>query len=192
MHTFKWIYMKDSSGSYGEDCCRIDDVQFPAANANYFISGVKVIAEVSGNQVTLSWQGTNPNNSYIIRRDGQQLAIQQETSFTETCAEGSYVYSVVVLNGEQMSAPAFAFVQVGVTDVTENPSNIAIYPNPTDGLLHIILEEPFCYTLYDGFGRQICQGENQKTLNLNALPKGLYYLRITTESKTQVEKVIVR
>ncbi len=190
-HTFKWIYMKDSSGSYGEDCCRIDDVQFPAANAITFLPGVKVMTEINGNQVTLSWQGTNPNNSYIIRRDGQQLAVQQETSFTETCDEGSYVYSVVVLNGEWMSTPAFAFVQIGATDITENQSDIAIYPNPSAGSFTIQCEGMRQIEVYSIDGRLV------KSISVNAsqyliegLKNGIYLLKISSDKGSIVRKIV--
>ena len=191
-HTFKWIYMKDSSGSYGEDCCRIDDIQFPAANTVTFLPGVDVEAVVEQNRVTLTWPSAPSTEAYLIRRDGQQLSLQQETSFTETCTQGTYVYSVVVLNGDRMSAPAFAFVEVGAAAIPESSSDINLYPNPTDGLLHIDLEMPFSYMLFDGLGRQVRQGTNETTLDLGSLPKGLYLMRITTEKWTQVQKVMVR
>lgn len=191
-HTFKWIYLKDSSGSYGEDCCRLDDIQLPAAHTVTFLPSVNMEAAVEQNRVTLTWSDADNADAYLIRRDGQPLALQPETSFTETCTQGSYVYSVVVVSGARMSAPAFAFVEVGAAALPERLSDIALYPNPTDRTLHIAIEEPFCYTLFDGLGRQVSQGANETTLDLGNLPKGLYLMRITTENWTRVQKVMVR
>ena len=188
-HIFKWFYMKDSNGSYGDDCCWIDDIQFPATQVNTFLPGIEVEAEVSQNQVTLSWQATNPNDSYIIRCEGQQLAIQQETSFTETRADGIYLYSVTVLNGLQMSAPNFVLVQTGVTDISENQQNISVYPNPTADKLYINLDESYRYTLYDISGKEMLNGAD-KILNLNHLPKGLYLLSIVTKERVCIQKII--
>ena len=189
-HTFKWFYMKDGSGSYGEDCCWIDDVQFPASNAVAFLDSVEVEVEVVGNRVNLSWEGNDPANSYIICCDGQQLAIQTETSFSETRPDGTYTYSVTVLNGQQMSIPAFVNLQVGLGQVDEKQTFGYLYPNPTDGILHIDLDTPFHFVLYDLMGRQLCSGRNQNTLQLKELPQGVYLMRIVTESGSTVKKVV--
>lgn len=194
-HKFKWIYMKDSNGSYGDDCCWIDDVQFPSAGNITFLPALQLQAHVNLSRVTLSWQGISDAVNYLIRRDGEVIAMQSETNFSEYVGLGKYVYSVTAIDANhQCTMPAFVEVEVTTVGLDETADDVRLYPNPVSDLLHIELGQPFDYVLFDAMGQQVAQGESggKAQIRCGDLPKGMYFLRIASPSQVVVRKVIVK
>lgn len=195
-HKFKWIYVKDSYNSYGDDCCWIDDVQFPSAAVISFLPELQVQAQVDLSLVTLTWQGMSDAVNYLIRRDGEMVALQPETTFTQYTEIGTYVYSVTAIDAEHhTSLPAFVEVEI-TTMGLDGPvvDEVRVYPNPVGDWLHVNLEQAFSYVLFNAMGQQVIQGESGGKLQLHCgdLPKGLYFLQIATPTQVVVKKVVVK
>lgn len=194
-HKFKWIYMKNGSGSYGDDCCWIDDVQFPASSIVGFLPALQLRSQVNLNCVTLTWEGATDAVNYMIRRDGVLIATQAETSFSEYVGVGTYVYSITAVNADhQCTLPAFIEVEVTTVGLDETADDLRLYPNPVCDLLHIELGHPFDYVVFNAMGQQVAQGESNGKAQIlcSDLPKGMYFLHIGTETNTLVKKVIVQ
>lgn len=194
-HKFKWIYVKDSYNSYGDDCCWIDDVQFPSASAITFLPALQVQAQVNLSRVTLTWPGMPEAVNYLIRRDGEIVAIQSETTFTQYTEIGTYVYSVTAIDAEHhTSFPAFVEVEVTTVGLDESEDEVRVYPNPVGDWLHVDMEQAFDYVLFNAVGQQVMQGESggKAQLRCGDLPKGLYFLHIATPSQVVVKKVVVK
>ena len=194
-HKFKWIYVKDSYNSYGDDCCWIDDVQFPSASAITFLPALQVQAQVNLSRVTLTWPGMPEAVNYLIRRDGEIVAIQAETTFTQYTEIGTYVYSVTAIDAEHhTSLPAFVEVEVTTVGLDESEDEVRVYPNPVGDWLHVDMEQAFDYVLFNAVGQQVMQGESggKAQLRCGDLPKGLYFLHIATPSQVVVKKVVVK
>ena len=194
-HKFKWIYVKDSYNSYGDDCCWIDDVQFPSASAITFLPALQVQAQVNLSRVTLTWPGMPEAVNYLIRRDGEIVAIQSETTFTQYTEIGTYVYSVTAIDAEHhTSLPAFVEVEVTTVGLDESEDEVRVYPNPVGDWLHVDMEQAFDYVLFNAVGQQVMQGESggKAQLRCSDLPKGLYFMHIATPSQVVVKKVVVK
>jgi len=198
-HTFKWIYMKDSSGSYGKDACWIDDIQFPAAAIVEILPGPELHATVDHNRVTLSWESMGAGYEYIIRREGEYLATQSATSFTEVHGDGVYLYSVTAKHQNQLSAPSYLLVEVGIADVEENGQGVSVYPNPTNGILFV--ETRFVaspqqteYRVFNLTGQQIFSGKATGTLQIDfsGQPKGMYVLQVVDGDRVITKKIVVQ
>lgn len=73
------------------------------------------------------------------------------------------------------------------------PATVAVFPNPTDGLLHIPAETPADKAIvYNNIGQVVGQflPENS-TLNLAILPSGVYYIQLCyRNSSYPVQKII--
>ena len=86
-------------------------------------------------------------------------------------------------------------VYYGIHDVDEDTeATFAVYPNPTDGLLHVV--ETVCtpslqgqteYRITNLLGQTVLIGEVTKTIDVSSLPAGLYYLTIGD----QTQKIII-
>lgn len=70
--------------------------------------------------------------------------------------------------------------------------NVTLYPNPTKGILHINTNENIkLVRLFDVLGRKVFQqAGNEKEVDLTNFQNGIYFLKITTDSGSLVQKVI--
>ena len=194
-HKFKWIYMKNGSGSYGGDCCWIDDVQFPSASVVSFLPELQLHSQVNLSRVTLTWQGALNAANYLIFRDGEVVGMQSETSFSEYVDIGTYVYSVKAITADhQCTLPAFVEVMVTTVGLDETTDEVSVYPNPVSNQLYIEYGQPYHYAVFNLMGQQVAQGESggKAQIRCGDLPKGLYFLQIATSTQTLLKKVIVQ
>ncbi|MCR4964796.1 MAG: T9SS type A sorting domain-containing protein [Bacteroidales bacterium] len=92
-----------------------------------------------------------------------------------------------------------------VDDITLNYDNTAvsdhiddvidIYPNPTTDMLNITgMTDQFSYQLYDLTGRLLLSGngDTRTTVNVSALPTGVYLLHLQSNDQVVTRKVVVR
>lgn len=196
-HTFKWSYQKDGSVSNGSDCAWVDDIQFPPTSVILALNPITDFdIVVDENNITLSWTGSENATAYIIRRNGEEIANQAETTYEEVLEDGIYTYSVVATNSNGLySTPEFLTVSVGTVDIEEMSLNdFSIYPNPANSTLNINGGNiEYSYIMFNGMGQMVANGKAQGTeqINVNDMAKGVYFLRIITGTQVRVEKVVV-
>jgi len=90
---------------------------------------------------------------------------------------------------------------VGISETGISNSGIRIYPNPSTGIFHLFIEKGnknIEISIFDLQGQTVYTertlpgiGSFTKELNLSGLSKGVYYIRLTTEYETRVEKIII-
>ncbi len=193
-HKFKWIYMKNGNSSYGDDCCWIDDVLFPSSNTVAFLPALDVDVHTDLNKVTLSWESLDYSDNYIIRRNGEQVSIQHETSFTDICKLGTYIYSVTAYRDEsQFSIPAFVKVEIDTIGLPEINNEVQLFPNPTHTTLNVSLGKPFNYVIFNSLGQQVSQGScsGATQINCSHLTQGLYYIQIIVKDQIMQKKILI-
>ena len=196
-HTFKWSYKKDSSVSSGSDCAWIDDIQFPPTNVVLALAPVTDFeATVNGNTVQLTWTASPDATLYAIRRNGEPIANQSGTSYTDNVEDGIYTYSVVACNANNYSSAAYVTVSVGTVGIEEmDMTEFAIYPNPVNSTLNIEGGNAmYSYVMYNGMGQMVANGTatGNTQINVSDMTNGVYFLRITTGTQVRVEKVVVK
>ena len=194
-HTFKWSYKKDYSMSSGSDCAWIDDIEFPPTSVILALDPVTNLeATVNGNTVQLTWTASPDATLYAIRRNGQPIANQSGTSYTDNVEDGIYTYSVVASNASSYSSAAYVTVNVGTVGLEETTlESLSIYPNPANSVLNINGNAEFSYEMYNGMGQKVAKGNanGNVQINVNDMTKGVYFLRLTTGTQVRVEKVVV-
>ena len=84
-----------------------------------------------------------------------------------------------------------------VESVKENLLTVSFYPNPTQGLVTIMVDDAFGfeYQVFDFTGKAVMIGKTQDcatTLDLGGLSKGVYFISVMTEAKRLFQKVIVQ
>ncbi len=73
--------------------------------------------------------------------------------------------------------------------------NWAVYPNPTNGIIHIDIPETFdaqWYALYNTQGGMIKKRTFSENINLSDLPVGVYHLKVGNKETFLSRKVVVK
>lgn len=77
----------------------------------------------------------------------------------------------------------------GIDDVAE--SAIRLYPNPTDGILNVEVENLQNVDVIDAVGRTVISQKSGK-IDLSRLNNGVYSVRVSANGKTTIKKVVKR
>ncbi len=109
-----------------------------------------------------------------------------EFGFNESEA-GTYVQNLQTVNGCDSTITLNLSVNSSLLDVEQ--TEISFYPNPTDSKITFsqMIER---IEVIDLTGRTIFTFSNAKTINIESLPSGAYYLRLTNNDKAIMRKVI--
>jgi hypothetical protein len=109
-----------------------------------------------------------------------------EFGFNESEA-GTYVQNLQSINGCDSTITLVLSVNSSLLDIEE--TEISLYPNPTKSEITFsqAIEK---VEVIDLTGKAILTFTNAKTINIESLPAGAYYLRLTNEEKTSLQKVI--
>lgn len=73
--------------------------------------------------------------------------------------------------------------------------SIILYPNPTNGIVHIENAEDYQVEIYTILGKQVFNKLSigkQESINLGNLPSGVYYVKLQNKQAVIVKKLIVR
>ena len=197
-HTFKWEYHKDSSVNSGDDCAKIDNIVFPPTNVIAFIDpATDLEAAVDGHDVALTWVASADAESYVVKRNGENIGTVTETSFSDVLNEsGTYKYQVYAVNANgSMSAPATVMVTVDFTGVIENQEvAVSVYPNPANDVMNIVTNASnYEYQMINCVGQVVLSGNanGRTSINVSEL-SGVYFLRIVADGDVIVRKITVK
>lgn len=196
-HTFKWSYTKDSSVSSGDDCAWVDDVKFPPVSIISFLDPILDLEYTPNDmEVNLTWTAVSNATTYIVYRDGVEIARVSEPSWTEMApAYDVYEYTIIATNDNgEFSLPSTIIVDVyDYTSVEESNLSFDVYPNPAKGMLNINVQANYQYDLFNNMGQRVLTGNGygMKQINVNGLAKGIYVLRITTGNQVDVQKITI-
>ena len=119
-----------------------------------------------------------------------------ENDFFIPAPAGIYVVNVEVFNSstqetcDYFSSGGAATASVLGTPQFINPEGIAIYPNPTSGLLQI--KDYSNVQVYDMTGRLAANFNENDRVDLSALANGMYLVSIEKSGTRSVGKVVVR
>ena len=102
-------------------------------------------------------------------------------------------YSVrsVYDNGYYQCESDFVDVMVNITGVDENTADIHVYPNPTNGQLHIVSQGTMNVSVYNVIGQEVMRtvAEDQVVVDLGSNDSGVYMVRIETANQVVIKKV---
>lgn len=93
-----------------------------------------------------------------------------------------------------LGSGSYSFTTNISTDISavETENGIRVYPNPTDGVLHIKSDEPVTsLTLNDMAGHLVSKAEGKcETLDLSSVNTGMYLLTVNTQNSQKTSKII--
>ena len=110
-----------------------------------------------------------------------------EFGFNES-ESGTYVQNLQTVNGCDSTITLNLTVNSSLYDVAEL-TEITFYPNPTSGKV-TFSKEIEKIEVIDNIGKVVMRFFDVEQINIETLPSGAYYLRMTIEDKTIMRKVI--
>ena len=143
------------------------------------------------NPVLAGWYDTFPNNNNYNNYWG---------------CWGTYPFlpsRVVIASDRKYGLFLLQFDLVGIQtandDLTKNKLDATIFPNPSNGVLTIQINEeissPYSFEVFDVSGKSLNQFElndARATINLPNLAAGFYFGKIILEGKEKVEKIVIK
>jgi hypothetical protein len=129
----------------------------------------------------------NPSYNYTITATINAGETYTENGFNESEA-GTYVQNHQTILGCDSTITLVLTINSSLADIEEEQA-LSFYPNPTKGELTFdrLVER---IEIIDLAGKTVGVYENKKQLNIETLPSGAYYLRMTIGNKTITKKVI--
>lgn len=94
----------------------------------------------------------------------------------------------------------YSSTPLGITVANASPSAISMYPNPSNGVVYFSLpssKSGLELTITDALGNVVYSEKTvtttleQRTLNLQNLAKGIYFMNIATESEKYTQKIVI-
>ena len=129
----------------------------------------------------------NPSYNYTITATINAGETYTENGFNESEA-GTYIQNHQTILGCDSTITLVLTINSSLADIEEEQA-LSFYPNPTKGELTFdrLVER---IEIIDLAGKTVGVYENKKQFNIDALPSGAYYLRMTIGDKTITKKVI--
>ena len=129
-------------------------------------------------------------------------AAADATEYRDNVAAGNYFYQVTaVYDNDCESAPAanaddasLNYVVVDVTSVGEDAGKVALYPNPTNGLVKIEAAGMRHITVVNALGQVVFDNDitgDEYQINMAQFNAGVYVVRIATENGVSTQRVTV-
>ena len=159
------------------------------------------VAEVDNN-LQITWEAPEKNNptGYNIYVNNQLVANNTtELSHSVAKEDDLYIVEVVALYGDKKSVGIINTSFVMEDDETNLISNyendFEIYPNPVNDKINIVTEEIVeDIVVYDIYGRhQVSKTpslQGNLTIDLSDLKSGIYFVKIRTEKRDIVKRII--
>ncbi|MEE0918245.1 MAG: leucine-rich repeat domain-containing protein [Bacteroidales bacterium] len=113
--------------------------------------------------------------------------VYSEYDFNET-EDGTYVQNLQTINGCDSTITLNLTINTSLQDIAEL-TEITFHPNPTSGMI-TFSKEIERIDVIDNIGKVVMRFFDTNEINIETLPAGVYYLRMTIEDKITTKKVI--
>ena len=126
--------------------------------------------------------GISTDNYDNILNGWSQQVLQSDVQFGAAginyCNGADARQSIIDTYGWTITDAGLDCATAGLEDQTQ--LNISIYPNPTNNTLFITgIETPIAISIYNVLGKEVLSIKNTNNINVQALPSGLYTIRIS-------------
>jgi hypothetical protein len=168
--------------------------------------GGKIITNAGGHDIFLVKYDTNGDPLWSISAGGNL-----DDAANSVACNATDVFIAGEFNSPVMDVGSFTLNNVGNTDVfiaklsptitgitsTDNPSCLAIFPNPSSGIFTIQADQftDAAICIYDVFGncvyRTVCIKKLNQLIDLSGQAKGVYFIEVSAGDKKEVKKFAV-
>jgi len=154
-----------------------------------------VVSETMRYNIYRSFDGVN----YNLIGYADANAISYDDNNIQNVSQYYKVTAVNNVSGGNTCESAYAMSTDGTHDyvcaqtlgITENDSNIGIYPNPTNGMVNIRAEGIRNIVVMNALGHKVYETV-ENLIDLSQFGDGMFMLRIVTENGVSLKRVLVR
>ena len=169
-------------------------------NAEGLCVGNSMVTDQKGNLLLAAYGDDVTTQILDGMLEEQEMIIKLYRPETGEQFETEITYSTVMPNFDgtfrSLGMSMITDITLKATGVNENLlSNIRIYPNPTNGVLMINgVQGNVDMVVTNAQGQLLFNGliHGQMELDMTHNPKGIYFIRLTGDNSTRVEKVVVK
>ena len=171
---------------------QVVEVEAPYCEPVSNLTGVQTVHPTYGDCIYVTWEGNA--DSYKVYEGTELLGQVTGTAVVlYDIPTGDYTIGVVAVYADCESD--MAQVTVHFVDAVEEVEVVtAIYPNPTDGDLHVKAVAMKHISIYNAMGQKVYDEEvsgNEATLDMSKYEAGVYMVKVTTETGSSVKRVNV-
>lgn len=162
-----------------------------AIPAGDFYVGWQQVSVCNVNQcIAIGMDRNNPNGIQNVFFDGFGFGTEwKNVSETNPDIMGSLMIRPIVGEGEPQ--------QSSKTEEITNNARLSIFPNPTNGLVNIEIEngsyDDFSFTMFDAVGKMLNSQPLSNQMDISDLQNGIYFLKIVNDKTREVfnQKIIL-
>lgn len=131
----------------------------------------------------------NGNHSVANTPNGGGGAVGKiALSWVKLYVEESDCYCPLLTDSLLVNPPAASKVEQDfeceLLDIAKNDIHLGVYPNPTKGIIQVIIDRELPYAVYTPMGQRLLKGiltSDNKQIDLSQLPTAMYYVRLENE-----------
>lgn len=126
-------------------------------------------------------QSNSGAQTYIVPGD---VSLSDYDHILVHCKRFNHFWDGGTMGGEECQTA------VGIFD--NNADAVKVYPNPTNGILTVDTQKEITnVVLYNKLGKKVLES-NDKSLDLNTLPTGQYFLKATLNKGEVLQQIVVK
>jgi len=182
VYTTTGFYTQSYTSSLGCDSILVLELTIGSVNTSVSISGSTLTSGMTG----ANYQWVDCGNNYAT--------IPGETNQSFTPLQSGQ-YAVIISSSGCTDTSICTSVTVGIDDVAFK-DGLSVYPNPTDGIVHVVCKTQFAdavIRVVNPQGQTVRRFNNingrDHYIDLHELPSGVYFLEVVESNKRRVFKV---
>ncbi len=193
VHTFKWVYQKDNSGSWGADCAWLDYIELPTMMATTLFAGPD--DEICAGS-TYQCSGTATNFSTVFWTTTGDGTFEADSSFTPVYTPGTQdlqngsvilVENIIDVDGNAFSdSLTLTFIYSPVAPETPiGPDYVDVYKvTETSYAVHPVeTADTYLWELYPQEAGSVTGNDTAATVSWNANYLGDAYLKVQAQNQ---------
>ncbi len=198
-HVFKWVYKKNSSGSAGNDCAWIDYVNLPSIEPNTYDVSFSVKDSLSaepikGAKIFLTGYGEKLSDALGTATFPSVYETRDTNALSYFVSSDGYFDKTGTLQIHQSINKVINLSSKTVNNNVDIKKIFVIYPNPAQNFITIETDTaPGNLYFFDINGKCVLiKNINSKNtiVAVNNLQKGIYIIKLISDSKIYVAKMI--
>jgi hypothetical protein len=173
--------------------------QFPELNFGVKDNWSATLLYVAGDIVIVSntyyksLTGVNAADAAALKLDTTNWAICDSTGAIAPAVGAVVGGALDITNSIYIDSIVFDNTNLGTNDVELANNTIAFYPNPAQEVLNVNSANPIAkIEVYDLLGKKVASNNNAKNVNVAALGKGVYIVKVVQENGSVVAKQFIK